>query len=186
MGKKVLIIFAHPNFDKSKANRAFLDTVSKNPDVTIHSLYEKYSNFKIDVPAEQKLLTEHDAVILQFPFYWYGSPALLKEWMDVVLAFNFAFGPTNKMKGKTISVVTTTGSKYEDYMNSGKYKCTVEDLLRPFELTAEFCEMKNVKPFVMHGIQFKNSDLDAVAKIEADLKKRAVEYSEFVARIAEN
>ncbi|GAL26611.1 NAD(P)H oxidoreductase YRKL [Vibrio variabilis] len=42
-----------------------------------------------------------DVIVLQFPFYWYSMPALLKKWMDDVFSFNFAYGPEgDKLKVK--------------------------------------------------------------------------------------
>ncbi|MGZ5410854.1 MAG: NAD(P)H-dependent oxidoreductase, partial [Aeromicrobium sp.] len=31
---------------------------------------------------EQRLLVEHNTVVLQFPWYGYSVPGILKEWMD--------------------------------------------------------------------------------------------------------
>lgn len=45
-----------------------------------------------DVRAEQQKLQWADAVILQFPLWWYGPPAILKGWFDSVLVSGFAFG----------------------------------------------------------------------------------------------
>jgi glutathione-regulated potassium-efflux system ancillary protein KefG len=56
-------------------------------------LYETYPDFAIDIEAEQeKLLTAHDVIALQFPLYWYSTPALLKEWLDLVWLHGFAYG----------------------------------------------------------------------------------------------
>lgn len=52
--------------------------------VTIHQLYATYPDKNIDASKEQELLLAHDRVILQFPFHWYSTPSLLKEWFDVV------------------------------------------------------------------------------------------------------
>ncbi|PST49908.1 hypothetical protein COO72_00505 [Bifidobacterium callitrichos] len=48
----------------------------------------------VDVVAEQKLVEEHDRIVLQFPPYWYSSPAPLKEWEDKVLAYGSCEAPT--------------------------------------------------------------------------------------------
>ncbi|GGW27199.1 hypothetical protein GCM10010381_09280 [Streptomyces xantholiticus] len=34
-----------------------------------------------------------DAVILQFPLWWFSVPAILKGWFDRVFTFGFAHGP---------------------------------------------------------------------------------------------
>ena len=53
-------------------------------------------NFFIDVHAEQKLLLDHDIIIWQHPFYWYSAPAIIKEWMDLVLEHGFAYGENGR------------------------------------------------------------------------------------------
>jgi len=62
-------------------------TLAKRQDVTIHPLYEAYPDWSIDVTREHELLLAHDRIVLQFPFYWYSSPPLLKKWLDFVLLF---------------------------------------------------------------------------------------------------
>jgi glutathione-regulated potassium-efflux system ancillary protein KefG len=46
-------------------------------------------------------LVEADTVALQFPFHWYSVPGILKEWIDRVLSYSFAYGSTGtKLHGK--------------------------------------------------------------------------------------
>lgn len=67
-----------------------VDAIARKPDVTIHQLYETYPDWNIDVVREQSLLLEHDRIVLQFLFYWYSSPPLLKKWFDDVLMYGWA------------------------------------------------------------------------------------------------
>lgn len=92
MQNKVLILFAHPAYEQSVANRAMVSAIRELEGVTFNDLYEKYPDFFIDVEEEQRLLKEHQIIIFQHPFYWYSSPSLLKEWQDVVLDYGFAYG----------------------------------------------------------------------------------------------
>jgi len=45
-----------------------------------------------EVAEEQRRLLWADAVILHFPIWWYGMPAILKGWIDRVYAYGFAYG----------------------------------------------------------------------------------------------
>ncbi len=45
-----------------------------------------------DIADEQRKLLWADVVILQFPMWWYGMPAILKGWVDRVFAYGFAYG----------------------------------------------------------------------------------------------
>ncbi len=60
--------------------------------ITFNNLYEEYPDFQIDIKKEQDLLLNHDIIIWHHPFYWYSSPAILKEWIDLVLQHGFAYG----------------------------------------------------------------------------------------------
>ena len=84
--RRVLILFAHPALEKSRLNRELIAAAAEVDGVTVHDLYELYPEFQIDVPGEQQLLLDHDIIVLHHPLYWYSSPALLKEWEDLVLA----------------------------------------------------------------------------------------------------
>lgn len=44
------------------------------------------------VTREQEKLLRADALVVQFPLWWYGMPAILKGWFDRVLVSGFAFG----------------------------------------------------------------------------------------------
>lgn len=45
-----------------------------------------------DVAAEQEKLLWAEGVILNFPLWWFGLPAILKGWVDRVYANGFAYG----------------------------------------------------------------------------------------------
>jgi NAD(P)H dehydrogenase (quinone) len=44
-----------------------------------------------DIVAEQAKIKRADLVILQFPIWWFGMPAILKGWADRVFARGFAY-----------------------------------------------------------------------------------------------
>ncbi len=45
-----------------------------------------------DVIEEQRKLAAAELLVLQFPLWWYGPPAILKGWIDRVLTNGFAYG----------------------------------------------------------------------------------------------
>ncbi len=166
--KKILILFAHPAFQKSRINKTLMEATKDMEGVTINNLYEKYPDFFIDVPAEQKLLTDHDIIIWHHPFYWYSAPALIKEWMDLVLQHGFAYGTHGRaLEGKwAMSCISTGGSK-EVYSAEGKNHFTVNEFLVPFNQSANLCRMKYLPPFVVHRSHTLQSE---------QLKKYANDY----------
>ncbi|MCB4797719.1 NAD(P)H-dependent oxidoreductase [Neotamlana laminarinivorans] len=157
--KKILILFAHPKFEKSRVNKVLIDKVKHIENVTFHDLYEEYPNFHIDVKREQELLLKHDVIIWHHPFYWYSSPAILKQWKDMVLEFNWAHGPTGlALQGKTALNVITTGGKREIYCATGSNSFTVNEFLRPYEQTANLCGMRFLPPFAVMGTYSLNDE----------------------------
>src|SRR5262249_52285019 len=45
-----------------------------------------------DIELEQRKLLWADAVILQFPLWWFSMPAIMKGWIERVYAYGFAYG----------------------------------------------------------------------------------------------
>jgi glutathione-regulated potassium-efflux system ancillary protein KefG len=149
---KILIIFAHPAIQKSRIHRKLCEAARAVEGVTFHDLYSMFPDFYIPVKREQKRLEEHDIIIFQHPLYWYSCPALLKEWMDLVLEHNFAFGKVGvRLKGKKLISVISTGGSFKVYQESGSRHFTIPQILAPFHQTANLCGMEYLPPFVVHG-----------------------------------
>jgi len=150
--KKILILFAHPALHKSRVNNKLIEAIQDLEGVTFHNLYESYPDFHIDVKKEQALLVEHDLIIWHHPFYWYSSPAMIKEWIDLVLQHGFAYGRAGKaLEGKQALTVITTGGRREAYQEGGYSSFTIPQFLAPFRQTARLCNMEYLPPFVVHG-----------------------------------
>lgn len=175
--RNVLIILAHPNLANSQINQALLNAVNKNDKVTIHDLYSIYPDGVIDIDAEQQKLTDADAVIFQHPFYWYSAPAILKEWLDLVLQFNYAYGPKGEaLKGKQWLTVLTTGGSKNAYSTEGHNRFTIRELLTPFDQTAHLCGMEFLPPLVAHGAR-------NLGKSPERLKQLCDQYQSFITEL---
>lgn len=150
--KRVLILFAHPRFEKSRVNRALISTLTASDVLTLHDLYELYPDYNIDVEAEKQLLLAHDILIWHHPFYMYSAPAIMKQWMDLVLEYGWAHGEGGDfLKDKTAFNVITTGGTREAYHSDGFNRFTIREFLCPFEQTARLCKMTYLPPFAVQG-----------------------------------
>ncbi len=160
---KILNLVFHPNLEGSRNNKTWKSQLDESGKVTTsRDLYSEYTNFQIDVEKEQALLEAHDRIILQFPFYWYSMPPLLKKWLDDVLTYNFAYGPEgDKLKGKDMQLVVSVGGREKFYTGFDIFT-TVPDLLRPFQLTANLTQMNYLQPEYMF-----NADAESEEMIEA-------------------
>lgn len=148
---KVLILLAHPAYERSRVNRALCEAIADLVDVHVHDLYEAWPDLHIDVAREQDLLVQHDVIVIQHPFYWYSAPAIVKEWLDLVLEHGWAYGSAGKaLHGKVFLNATTTGGQREAYQPQGYNRFTMRAFLAPFEQTACLCGMTYLAPFVVH------------------------------------
>ena len=168
---KILLQLYHPLFHKSKVNRELIKAIENLEGLTIRIMYDLYPDFNIDIEEEQRLLEEHDIIVWQHPFYWYSSPSLLKEWIDVVLQHGFAYGREGKaLEGKKLMTAITSGGRRDVYKEGGMRKYSIRQLLAPFEQTVTLCNIQYLPPFVVHGTHL----LDIKGIIEAGQDYRRV------------
>lgn len=163
--KKILIIFAHPALHKSKIHKRLTDSIKNVQGITLNNLYENYPDFYFNIIEEQQLLIEHDIIVWQHPFYWYSSPAILKEWFDLVLQHGFAYGEKGRnLEGKQVFSVISTGGSKEIYCKEGRNHYTVNEFLIPFRQSAYLCKMEYLSPFVIYDAHsLTNFDIDNYA-----------------------
>jgi glutathione-regulated potassium-efflux system ancillary protein KefG len=169
---RILILFAHPVLEKSRVQSRLVAHTQHLEGVTFHDLYEAYPDFDIDVKKEQQLLLEHDIIIWQHPFYWYSCPAIIKQWLDLVLEHGWAYGSKGKMlTGKWAFNVITTGGAAKAYSPSGHNRFTIRQLLAPFDQTAYLCNMQDLPPCAIMGTHRLNT---------ADIELHAVQYEQLL------
>ena len=130
---KTTILFAHPWH--GSYNKAILDAVTKGlesigRDAAVIDLYKDQFNPVLSeeelalysrggyvdpiISRYQGMLSESDQLVVIFPVWWYGPPAILKGFLDKVLLKDFAFTETpSGIKGmlthiKKVTVITTS------------------------------------------------------------------------------
>ncbi|THB72339.1 MAG: NAD(P)H oxidoreductase [Desulfobulbaceae bacterium] len=151
--KKILINFAHPTKSRSIINKAMRAAVEGLEGVYVNDLYGRYPDFFIDVKREQQLCESHDVIIFQHPFYWYSTPSIMKEWLDLVLEHGWAYGSKgNALEGKLFFQAITAGGDDSTYQKGGFNRFTIKELTSPFQATARLCSMTWLPPFTVLGI----------------------------------
>ncbi|MBF0327525.1 MAG: NAD(P)H-dependent oxidoreductase [Nitrospirae bacterium] len=174
--KKTLVIVAHPSVNqKSIANKIIVERISTIEQVKIKDLYKEYPSFKFDLEVEQNDLINAESIIFQFPFYWYSVPGILKEWLDQVFTYGFAYGSTgDKLKGKQFLVSTTVGGPAESYKEGGYNNFTINELLKPLQQTANLSGMKYNPPIISHNMIY----IPDVYNKKEEVEQRAREHAE--------
>ena len=127
----------------------------------------RHSGFAADIAREQARVAQADNVILQFPLWWGGPPALMKGWIDRVLSYGFAYVDgrrfdTGLFKGRRALISVTTGGTPERFSDAGVYG-PIGPLLMPVrKLALEYMGFEVAEPVISYGVP----RTDAAARAE--------------------
>lgn len=136
---KVIVLFAHPN--PVSFNAGILKEVqevlhNEKVEVILKNLYDMnfnpvFSGAELgsvftgngsfeDVEKEQEIIRASDLVIVIYPIWWFGPPAILKGYIDRVFTHGFSFvysseGVIPLMTGKKAFIIQTGGNSPEAY-----------------------------------------------------------------------
>ena len=88
--RRILVLVAHPSLDRSEINRPLARATTQVPGVSLVDLYAEYPTMEFDIDREQQRLVDHDVIVFMHPLYWYSTPAIVKEWMDLVLEYQYS------------------------------------------------------------------------------------------------
>jgi NAD(P)H dehydrogenase (quinone) len=121
--------------------------------------------FSDEILAEQDKLSRSDVILLNFPMWWFGPPAILKGWIDRVLSAGFAYDrnarfETGRFLGKRGLLTVTTGSPAERYRSEGVHAyAPIEDTLLPLKKgVLEYVGISALKPFVAYAAKSASQD----------------------------
>lgn len=116
-----------------------------------------------DIAREQEKLLWADAVLFQFPLWWFSVPAILKGWIERVYAYGFAYGRGEHsdshwgdrygqglMSGKRALLIVTTGG-WESHYGPRGVNGPIDDILFPINHGVLYYPGFDVlPPFVIH------------------------------------
>jgi NAD(P)H dehydrogenase (quinone) len=115
-----------------------------------------------DIGAEQGKLDWADAVVVQFPLWWYGMPAILKGWFDRVFVKGFGYGVRagdgrtlrygeGRLAGKRAMVVLTAGAR-EPAMGPRGVNGSLNEVLFPLHHgTLFYAGLSVLPPVAVYG-----------------------------------
>ncbi|NDU78004.1 flavodoxin family protein, partial [Actinomadura sp. DSM 109109] len=142
-----------------------------------------------DIRAEQDKIGWADALVVQFPLWWYGMPAILKGWFDRVFVQGFAFGVTGGdgrtlrygdggLAGRRALVVTTAGARESGLGPRGVHG-DAEDFLFPLlHGTLFYTGMDVLPPLVIAGADRATPAGHAAAADALDARLHALPTAE--------
>lgn len=158
---KTLILLFHPNYERSRANRALCEAASTLNDTEVVDMHQLYSDGHIDIDVEVSRLLAAARIVLQFPVQWYSTPSLLKAWQDSVLTHMFYAHPDTegaRLEGKPLLVAATAGNVPEAYAAGGINLFPLVDLLRPLQATAHRCGLPWFPLFLLYRANTLNAE----------------------------
>lgn len=174
--------------DGWKANVDRADFPSLAPDERLKPVaasHDAYAEGALtdDVKAEIEELLWADALILQFPLWWFAMPAILKGWVDRVFAYGLAYGVgehsdkrwgdrygEGTFAGKRAMLIVTAGGGEGHYTARG-VNGPIDDLLFPINHGILYYPGYDVlPPFVAYRVDKLNEA--GFAQIAGALRER--------------
>ena len=135
-------------------------TTTKDPNYLHQQAEEIHAGekegFAADIKAEMDKLSWCDALVLQFPLWWFGLPAILKGWVDRVFAMRWAYGAgryydRGPFAGKRAMCSVTVGNIAPAYSDSGM-NGSISSILFPINHgILYFTGFSVIEPFVIYA-----------------------------------
>ena len=168
--KTVLLILGKEtnDFAKGAYNQGLFDTARNLLKESFDVLTTVVDN-GYDVAEEIAKFKAADAVIFQYPVYWFMMPSALKRYLDEVYAYGefFAFndgpyGSGGLMKGKAFMLSTTWNAPADAFDTPDGFfeGRSVDDVLLPMRKDQAYCGFDELPHFSCHDI-IKNPNFDA-------------------------
>ncbi|HSI83109.1 MAG: NAD(P)H-dependent oxidoreductase [Candidatus Methylacidiphilales bacterium] len=138
-GHEVVISDLHAmQFQPVSDRRNFITTA--NADYLKQQQEEAYATehqgFAPEIETEIRKLESCDMLVFCFPLWWFSMPALLKGWVDRVLAFKRVYSrghwyENGLGRGKRAMVLMTTGGDAEMYAEGNSLHPSLHAILTP-------------------------------------------------------
>lgn len=132
-----------------------------------------------DVQRELEKLRAADRVIFHFPLWWFAPPAILKGWLDRVLAHGAIHSVDNRFDrglciGKKALFCVTTGGSEAETSPSGK-EGDVRMLLWPLAYTLRYLGFNVLQPIIYNNVHGYHKD-DKKGALEDTLSTALTEH----------
>lgn len=163
-----VILLFHPNMRRSLVNKRLIEAAQAKRGVNVRDMYALYGDEPINPEMEHHILERAKRIVLQFPLEWYNAPALFHKWAKQVLDdYWLHSGPDGReiLQGKELLLTVAYSEPSYDFTANGKYKYSLKEILRPFEVLSMHLGLKYCEPFTIYELD----DLTKAAKEYADL-----------------
>ena len=109
-----------------------------------------------DVDAQAQCLLECDLLVVHFPLWWFGVPAILKGWMDRVFVYGRLYSSTRRYDqgvctGKKMIACVTAGASAESCSYAGREGDTLLHLW-PLHFAFRYLGFDIFEPEIFYGV----------------------------------
>lgn len=117
----------------------------------------RHGTYAPDIAREQKRVADADLLILQFPLWWGGVPAILKGWGERVFSYGFGYADglrfdTGVFRGRRAMVSLTSGGTTARFGAGAAYGELERQVLWQIQhLGLEYMGYELEPPFVAYG-----------------------------------
>jgi len=135
----------------------------KNPEYLTYALEQRQAyeagTIAADIRAEIDKVRACDLLILNFPIFWFSTPAILKGWIDRVFISGIFYGGKRiygggGMQGKQAMLSVTLGGR-EDMLCEGGIHGDLATMLRPLtQGTLGYVGMSVLPTFAAHHVPY--------------------------------
>ena len=139
------------------------------------------------VATEIDRLESADLVILQFPLWWHGPPAMLKGWMDRVFVGGGLY--TSKMryddgyfKGRRALISVTTGAPQAAF-GPGCRGGDFDIMLWPVQYSMHYMGFSVLPPFISYGVQGHGFSYEDDSSLQDRLKCNLDDWSSYLSTL---
>ncbi|RTF18586.1 flavodoxin family protein [Serratia marcescens] len=110
-----------------------------------------------EIQRHVELLRWADTLVLQFPFWWFGAPAILKGWMDRVFVYGGVYDSRHRhengvMRGKRALLTVTAGASAQACAPDGR-DGDMRLMLWPIMHALHYIGFSVLEPFLVYGVR---------------------------------
>jgi NAD(P)H dehydrogenase (quinone) len=137
-----------------------------------------------DVAREIEDLLWTELLVLQFPLWWFGMPAILKGWMDRVFVYGKLYCGTRRLhtgvcRGKRAILSVTAGSSMEACAHDGQEGDT-RLILWPINYSLHYLGFTVLESMIITGVRSAAVGEDSGARkhrLEEQLRRHAMQFA---------
>lgn len=140
-----------------------------------------------EVVRHVELIKTSDLLLLHFPFWWFGMPAILKGWMDRVFVYGGIYNSRQRhedgvMKGKKALLTVTAGASANACAYNGR-DGDMRLMLWPPLHSLHYIGYSVLEPYLIHGVR---GGLDGLEKVKQQdsLDQTVADFEQRLANIS--